>query len=134
MNLNNKIGWRDDKPCNTTNDSVGEVSRLIAEHENAIIARFVEVVGLKDEYEDAVSTIEQSGFTDYAHVMGLQEFTNRGYTIEQHRLDYGRIVDGVAESMKWRWSLLHDGKVVMYSDIEANVGIMRRTVYGGERC
>jgi len=109
-----------------------DAARLLAEAEENIITRFMEIAGLQDEYRDATNPNEQTAFTEYAQSMLVQEFADRGYVIGHRRIDHGQVVNGIAESMKWRWLLLHDGNDVMYKDIEINVGTMRLTEYGGQ--
>ena len=105
-------------------------ARSLYDEEDKTIARFMEIVGLKDEYQDATNLCEPPEYIEYAQTMLAQKFADRGYAIGYQKLVPERVVNGIDTTIGWRLSLLHDDKVVVHKDININIGSMRQTEYG----
>lgn len=112
----------------TEEHSMG-AARFVAEAEEKIITRFMEIGDLGDEYQK-VAASKRGEFRDYARAMLITEFADRGYEIGEYH-DRLAPMDGVDRGMRWRMVLMHDDDEVAYADIEINIGTMRMTKYGG---
>ena len=106
-----------------------ETTRFLAKSEEKIIARFMEIAGLKKEYDEAMNSNKPIMYIDCDWTYLLRELHKRGYEIGEYRESLAPM-DGVDKSMKWRMVLLHDGKEVAYSNIEIKIDTMRQTEYG----
>jgi hypothetical protein len=107
-----------------------EATRFLAQSEEKIIARFMQIAGLGDECQRAIDLSETSEFNRYAQMALIRTFTDRGYEIGEYS-DKLPPRTGADIRMMWQLFLLHDGKKVAHSDIEIKIDTMRRTEYGG---
>lgn len=105
----------DDSVAKTTNDHLIETMLFIAEAEERIVRRFIEIAEMGNE-------LDKASDSDADRAMIGTEFAKRGYKITSTC----KPDDGIA----WRWVLLHDGKEVAYNVIEVSVGDTRWTGYG----
>jgi hypothetical protein len=115
----------------TTKEPSMEACRFVAEAEEKIITRFIDIAGLKDEYAKATNPNQPLPCIEYAWADLLRKLHKRGYEISEYH-DPLAPMDGIDKGMKWRMILLHNGEEVAYSDVEIKIGTMRMTEYGGQ--
>ena len=114
---------------NIINNHSIESERFLAEAEEKIIVRFMEIAGLKDEYQDATHPDEPVEYIEYAQSVLVIEFANRGYEIGEYS-ESSPVRDGVDGQLRTRIYLLHNGNTVAYRDIKIKIYTSRMTGYG----
>jgi len=114
---------------NILNNHSIECARFLAAAEDKTISRFMEIAGLKDEYQDATSPNEPAEYTEYAQSMLVKEFANRGYVVGEYS-EISPVRNGVDKKLITRIYLLHNNNTVTYTDIEVKIGTSRMTGYG----
>ena len=114
---------------NIINNHSIESARFLAEAEEKIISRFMEIASLGDEYKDATDPTVMIEWKEDERLLLKQEFANRGYEIGEYS-ESSPVRDGVDGQLRTRIYLLHNGNTVAYRDIKIKIYTSRMTGYG----
>ena len=101
-----------------------ETARFLAKSEEKIIAKFMEIAGLGDKYQEAI-TSERGNFRNYKIALLADELNARGYKIGMWSDDRLPLRVGIDDRMMWQLFLLHDGERIASNIIEIKINTMQ---------